>query len=36
MRDVLIATKRELDKLSRTSGAEAFGPWFNEIEELRA
>ncbi len=35
MRDVLIATKRELDKLSRKSGAEAFGPYFSDIPELR-
>ena len=36
MRDVLIATRRELDKLNRKSGADAFGPYFAEIEELRA
>ena len=36
MRDVLIATKRELDKLSRKAGRDAFGTWWDEIEELRA
>ncbi len=36
MRDVLIATRRELDKLNRKSGPDAFGPYYTEIEELRA
>ncbi|TCO70116.1 AAA family ATPase [Rhodovulum euryhalinum] len=36
MADVLIATRRELDKLSRKSGADAFGRYWHEIEELRA
>ena len=36
MADVLIATRRELDKLSRKSGADAFGRYWQEIEELRA
>ncbi len=35
MRDVLIATKRELDKLNWTAGADLFGRYFAEIEELR-
>jgi vesicle-fusing ATPase len=36
MRDVIVATKRELDKLNRTGGADLFGPWHARIEELRA
>ncbi len=36
MRDVLIATRRELDKLNRKSGPDAFGRYYAEIEELRA
>jgi len=36
MRDVLVATKRELDKLNRKSGADAFGPYYEEFEELRS
>lgn len=36
MRDVLIATKREMDKLHRKAGQDAFGPWWDEIGELRA
>ena len=36
MRDVLIATKREMDKLHRKAGRDAFGKWWDEIEELRA
>lgn len=36
MRDVLIATRRELDKLNRKSGPDAFGHYYAEIEELRA
>ena len=36
MRDVLIATRRELDKLNRKSGPDAFGRYYADIEELRA
>jgi adenylate kinase family enzyme len=36
MREVLIATRRELDKLGWTSRAELFGRYATEIEELHA
>ena len=36
MRDVLIAVKRELEKLDRTAGPDLFAQWSDEIEELRA
>ncbi|MEL6475706.1 MAG: ATP-binding protein [Pseudomonadota bacterium] len=36
MKDVLVAARRELDKLSRQSGRDVFGRYWDEIEELRA
>ena len=36
MRDVVIATKRELDKLDRKAGRDAFGPWWDEISGMGA
>ena len=36
MESVLIAAKRELEKLNRATGADTFGPWYQKIEELRA
>lgn len=35
MESVLIAAKRELEKLNRATGADTFGPWYQKIEELR-
>ncbi|MEM0921572.1 MAG: ATP-binding protein [Pseudomonadota bacterium] len=36
MKDVLVAARRELDKLSRQAGRDVFGRYWDEIEELRA
>ncbi|MEM8842768.1 MAG: ATP-binding protein [Pseudomonadota bacterium] len=35
MRDILIASRRELDKLNRKAGRSTFGLYWDEIEELR-